>query len=223
MNIKQNGLGRYCVHECCVKGNVNMLKALLPFIEEVNKLDQNGQNAAHICCKYGEFACLKLLAANGINLEQRDTSGMQPFHVAARHNSHDIVEFLFEMGVPFDERCASGKLPFHYASEHGALQTVRLMCSFHADLTVPDSEGNTAAHLAAQFDRFDCLKHLVKLGVPVDRVRNNLGRNVAHICCLHGSVKCLHWLFENAGIDPLLVDGKELKELLFGINWFHAN
>ena len=34
-------------------------------------------------------------------------------------------------------------------------------------------------------------------GLPVDKVRNNAGRNVAHICCLSGSVKTLHWLFEN--------------------------
>jgi hypothetical protein len=209
LNSKQNGLGRYCVHECCVKGNVRMLKALLPYIDDVNKLDQNGQNPAHICAKYGEFKCLKLLAANGINLEQNDVCGLQPFHVAAKHNSCAIIEFLFEMGVPINVRCNSGKLAFHYSAEFGSIESLRKLCEYHVDLTVPDSEGNTVAHLAGTYDHLECLKYLVKLNFPVDKVRNNFGRNVAHMCCLHGSVKTLHWLFEFVNIDAMSMDGKE--------------
>jgi hypothetical protein len=208
LNSKQNGLGRYCVHECCVKGNVNMLKALLPYIEDVNKLDQNEQNAAHICAKYGELSCLKMLAANGVNLEQKDVCGLQPLHVAVKHNSVAVIDFLFEMGMSINVRCNSGKLPFHYAGEFGSIDALKKMCEYYVDLTVPDAEGNTVAHLAAQYDHLESLKYLVKLGFPVDRVRNNLGRNVAHICCLHGSVKCLHWLFEYVNIDVLSMDGK---------------
>lgn len=33
--------------------------------------------------------------------------------------------------------------------------------------------------------------------MPVDKVRNNAGRNISHVCCLSGSVRTLHWLFEN--------------------------
>ncbi len=209
LNSKQNGLGRYCVHECCVKGNINMLKALLPFIDDLNRLDQNGQSAAHICAKYGELDCLKLLAANGINLEQRDVCGLQPLHVAVKHDSAAIIEFLFEMGMPIGIKCNSGKLPFHYAGEFGSIEALKKMCEYYVDVTVPDGEGNSVAHLAAQYDHLECLKYLVKLGFPVDKVRNNLGRNVAHVCCLHGSAKTLHWLFEYVNIDTLSMDGKK--------------
>ena len=76
-NSKQNGLGRYCIHECCVKGNAGMLKGLLPFVDNINSLDQDKRNAAQIACKHGELECLKILVANGINLEHVDAQGLQ--------------------------------------------------------------------------------------------------------------------------------------------------
>jgi ankyrin repeat protein len=54
-----------------------MLKGLLPYIDEINKLDANNQTAAHIAAKYGELECLKILFANGINLEIADKFGLQ--------------------------------------------------------------------------------------------------------------------------------------------------
>ena len=70
-------MGRFCVHECCVKGNVKMLKGLLPYIDDINKLDANNRTAAHIAAKYGELECLKILFANGINLDIADKFGLQ--------------------------------------------------------------------------------------------------------------------------------------------------
>lgn len=182
----------------------------LPYIEDVNKLDQNGQNPAHICCKYGELECLRILTANGLDLTQIDATGMTPLHVAALHNHPDIVEFLFEMGVPLNVRCQNGRLPFHYTGEYGSLRTLKKMCEYYLDVTIPDADGNTIAHLVVKSqsaDRVDCLRYLVEQHqFPVDRVRNEQGRNVAHMCCLYGSVKCLHWLFEHVEIDPMNLD-----------------
>jgi ankyrin repeat protein len=186
-----------------------MLKALLPFIDDINILDQNKQNAAHIACKYGELECLKILGANGINLEQKDSLGMQPIHVAAMHNSEKLIEFLFEMGVSINEKCMNGgKLPFHYAAEHGSIESLKLMSSYYIDISIPDKDKNTAAHLSAKYDHLECIKFLASLGLPVDRVKNKFGRNLLHVCCLHGSVKSFHWLLEYKNIDLELLDGK---------------
>ena len=174
-----------------------MLRGLLQYINNVNTLDKNLQNAGHICAKYGELDCLRLLAANGIDLRHKDALGMAASHLAAKYNHAHILEFLFEMGVPLNEYCAGGKLPWHYACESGSLDAVRLISGHFVDLSMPDVlEGNTGAHLAAKHDRLACLKLLERLGVPVGLVRNGLQRSVAHICCLYGSVKCLHWFFE---------------------------
>ncbi len=75
LNREKNGLGRFCIHECCVKGNVTMLKGMLPFIDDINKLDNNQQTAAHLCAKFNELECLKILYANGVNLELPDKFG----------------------------------------------------------------------------------------------------------------------------------------------------
>lgn len=195
-----------------------MLRGLLKYIEDINTLDNNLQNAAHICAKYGELNCLRLLAANGINLRHKDSLGMDPSHLAAYYNHPHILEFLFETGVPLGEYCAGGKMPFHYACESGALEAVKLMSGYFVDLSMTDLlEGNTGAHFAAKHDRLGCLRLLESLGVPVSLVRNGLERSVAHLCCLHGSVKCLHWFLETFKFDVYAVDS---KRVFWGAKWF---
>lgn len=48
INDKPNGIGRYCIHEACIKGNIVMLKGLLAYVDDINKVDQHKQTAAHI-------------------------------------------------------------------------------------------------------------------------------------------------------------------------------
>lgn len=184
-----------------------MLKGILPYVEDINVIDQNGQNAAHIAAKFGQLECLKILTANGLELLQKDTAGMLPCHLAAAYNHPNIIDFWFEMGLSLNKRCNKGKLAIHYASEFGSFEVLKQLCEYYVDISVPDKDGNTTAHLAAKNDRLNCLKYLVKLGLPVDRVRNNLGRNIAHMCCFYGSVRCLHWLFDSNDVDINSVDG----------------
>lgn len=70
-----------------------------------------------------------------------------------------------------------------------------------------DNDKNTVGHLAAKNDHLNCLKFLIKLGLPIELVRNSKGRNIPHVCAVNGSVKTLHWLFEY-GIDKDILDGK---------------
>jgi len=68
-----------------------------------------------------------------------------------------------------------------------------------------DQDHNTVAHLAAKNDHLNCVKYLISIGLPVDIVRNNKGRNVAHVCCINGSLRTLHWLLDN-GTDKDILD-----------------
>ena len=156
----------------------------------------------------GEIECLKILAANGIDLSKADNLGLQPSHIAAQYNHSDIIDFLFEVGVSLNVPCKEGKYPFHYAAEFGSFETLKSMTDYYIDLTFTDNDGNTAAHLSAKNDKFTCLKFLVRKRFPVDKVRNNFGRNVAHVCCFYGSVRSLHWLFQNKIINKDAVDGR---------------
>jgi len=182
-----------------------MLKAFLPYIYDIHKVDQNKQNAAHIAAKFGELECLKILTANKINLEEKDGLGMQPSHLAARYNHVDIIKFLFELGVRLDCRCFEGKTPFHYAAEYGSFEALKFLSECFVDYSVTDNDGNTLAHLTVKNDHLMSLKYLVKLGLPVDKCRNTLGRNVLHMCCTSGAIRSLHWLLENK-FDYLAVD-----------------
>lgn len=202
-----------------------MLKAMLPYIDDINKVDNNHQTAAHVAAKFDELESLKILYANGINLELPDKFGVQVAHIAAQQNHTDIIEFLFEIGICFNTGCNLGKISFHYAAEYGSFESLKILSKYYVDISITDNDENTAAHLAAKNDHLNCVQYLIKLGLPVDIVRNSHGRNVAHICCLSGSLKTLHWLLEN-GTDKDAVDGKNYfvcsnKRYLFLLDFDH--
>ena len=104
-----------------------MLKGLLPYIDDINKVDSNNQTAAHIAAKYGEVECLKILYANGVDLEFGDKFGMQASHIAAQQNHSDILEFFFEIGLSLNTGCNKGKMPIHYAAESGSYESIILL------------------------------------------------------------------------------------------------
>ena len=184
-------------------------KGMLPYIDNINKLDHNNQTAAHVAVKFDELECLKILYANGANFELADKFGMQVAHIAAQQNHAAIIDFIFEIGIPLDTCCKQGKLPFHYAAEYGSLDSLKTLSKYYADYSMTDNDGNTAAHLAAKNDHLKCVQLLIKLGLPVDLVRNNYGRNVTHVCCLNGAKHTLHWLFEHNNADRFALDGRE--------------
>ena len=184
-----------------------MLKAMLPYIDDINKLDNNMQTAAHVAAKFNELECLKILYANGINLDLADKFGLQVAHIAAQQDHTNILEFLFDVGVCLNTGCRFGKIPIHYAAENGSLDSLKLLSKYYVDISMVDNDQNTIGHLAAKNDHLKCVQYLIELGFPVDLVRNSNGRNVAHVCCVFGSVKTLHWLFEN-GTNVNVLDGR---------------
>jgi hypothetical protein len=92
--------------------------------------------------------------------------------------------------------CDQGKQAIHYAAEFGSLNALKTLCKFSIDLSVKDNAGNSAAHLAAKNDKLKCIKFLHKMGLKMDKILNNMGRNVLHICSFYGSINSLHWLLE---------------------------
>jgi ankyrin repeat protein len=197
-----------------------MLKGLLPYVDDLNKQDKNGQTAAHICALHGELECLKVLAANSANLFLVDKNGMLLSHLAAQFNHSKIIEFLFQMGITLKIASVEGKLPIHYAAQFGSFESLKLLSEYYVDISQVDNDGNYAAHLASINDKLKCLKYLVKIGTPINASVNKKGRTFAHVCAFHNSVGSLHWLLEN-GADTGLRDCKFIFYCFFSFfNYF---
>lgn len=104
---------------------------MLPYIDDINKVDKNLQTAAHVAAKFNELACLKILYANGINLDLADKFGLQVAHIAAQQDHTDILEFLFDVGISLNTGCRFGKIPIHYAAEYGAYNSLKLLSKYY--------------------------------------------------------------------------------------------
>ena len=112
--------------------------------------------------------------------------------------------------MSFNTSCNHGKIPIHYAAEFGSYEALKILTKYYVDISMVDNDQNTIGHLAAKNDHLKCIQYLIKLGFPVDIVRNNHGRNIAHQCCVFGATRTLHWLFRN-GIDKEILDGGFFK------------
>ncbi|CAF0959675.1 unnamed protein product [Brachionus calyciflorus] len=201
---EKNGLGRCGIHECCIRGNSKLLKLLLPSVKSINSIDINGYTAAHIAAKFGQLECLKILYENGIDMGKRDNYGKQITHLAAEFNHANIIEFCLELNISMKAKCNDGKMPIHYACQFGSLEALKSIVSI--DISIRDYHGNSAAHLAVRSDRLNCLKYMIKIGLPINIIKNKMGRNVPHEACFYGAINCLHWMFENNQIDLNIMD-----------------
>ena len=201
---EKNGLGRCCLHESCIRGNSKLLKSLLANVKNINEEDINGFSAAHVAAKFGQLECLQILYENDIDLGKVDKNGKTLCHLAAEFNHPNIIQFCSDIGISLEIKCNSGKTPLHYASEFGSLEALKVIALI--DISLADNNGNTAAHLAVQNDRLNCLKYLVRLGLPVNIIKNKMGRNVSHEACFYGANNCLHWMFENDLVEINFLD-----------------
>jgi ankyrin repeat protein len=80
-------------------------------------------------------------------------------------NLVDLCEFLLKAGSNTDTFDSQGRNPAHLACRSGNNQVLRLLITFHADLTLRDAFGNTLLHIAA------INKHLSTVELLVEKAR----------------------------------------------------
>ena len=64
----------------------------------------------------------------------------------------------------------NGNAPVHIAAQNGHLDIVLFLVSMHADLNAQNLKGNTALHMAVQYDYYDCAKALLDAGADRELV-----------------------------------------------------
>ncbi|KAI4499569.1 hypothetical protein M0802_005465 [Mischocyttarus mexicanus] len=108
---------------------------------------------------------------------------------------------------------SSGRTAISYMAGNGAAAMLELALSFEgADSNLPDNEGNTPLHFAAQAGQTECLNVLLQRcpDIEVD-ARNTLGFTPLMKAALQGRTKCAKILLF-AGANPTLRDhGRGLR------------
>ena len=95
--------------------------------------------------------------------KEKEYDGATPTIAAVQNNALGCLRLLLECSdVEYDRADACRYTPLHYAAKMGHAECIEALLAAGADLANRTSDGSTALHLAAEHDRADCLRLLLR-------------------------------------------------------------
>jgi ankyrin repeat protein len=133
--------GWYALHIAASLNKVAICKLLLHRGADYNCLDSQGETPLDLAFTRGYIDICKELIQAGAQVKNKDLPK------CSRSGDTDICELLLHLGVPVDFVTESGTTALHGACEYGNVDTIRLLLSHNADLTIKNKYNETC---------FDC-------------------------------------------------------------------
>jgi ankyrin repeat protein len=111
-----------------------MATLLFAWVEEINALGPEGQNALHFAAKQGHEKSIRLIVSAQGDVEAESSDGERPLSIAAQFGALDSVRVLVELGADVEVGQA-GKLnhrPLHEAAKRGHETVVKALLELGA-------------------------------------------------------------------------------------------
>mmetsp|Transcript_108207 Transcript_108207/g.312734 ORF Transcript_108207/g.312734 Transcript_108207/m.312734 type:complete len:369 (+) Transcript_108207:75-1181(+) len=189
----------------CRKGDrAGIERHILAGTGSVEELDIEGNTPLHVAIEApkNEIATVQCLLQFGANINAVNYIGAAPLHYVClrKSNYRGIANILLENGANIDCQTLAGKTPLHFAAEQQVTELVEVLCLFGSDPNIPDTEGNSAMHLALAKPGRDTVKLQileVLMGAGAGFQAPNLqGYMPVHLACRNGCMRCLQLLVE---------------------------
>jgi len=126
-----------------------------------------------------------------------NSQGESALHLVAKLCFLQGLEFLLRAGAHPSAQDHRKKTPLHCAAMGTGSDTpqacIQLLLDYGADPNLPDSDGNTALHLASQAGRSEVVMVLVQGGASTTTV-NRAGNSPLHLAAIYGHLECMQAL-----------------------------
>ncbi|EPY86375.1 cortactin-binding protein 2, partial [Camelus ferus] len=185
----KNGFTPLCA--AAAQGHFKCVELLIAYDANINHAADGGQTPLYLACKNGNKECIKLLLEAGTDRSVKTRDGWTPVHAAVDAGNVDSLKLLMYHGVPtrgnvLHKEPESGVFDLDRGEESGGGTSMPVVS---ADLiNHADSEGWTAAHIAASKGFKNCLEVLCRHGglEPERRDKcNRTAHDVATDDCKH--------------------------------------
>ncbi|XP_065650028.1 uncharacterized protein LOC136078337 [Hydra vulgaris] len=144
------------------KGNTNMVSALILGKVDINKPNNNQNQASPLVCSLGFYGqpinmeIVKLLLTNGADVNKPMFDGDTPMHLAHCEGSKEAINLLLKHGAKINAQNAEGKTPLHCLLEAKWLSTItklEIIAEFGKlyDTTIRNNDGKTVIEYANEY------------------------------------------------------------------------
>ncbi|KYQ89680.1 ankyrin repeat-containing protein [Tieghemostelium lacteum] len=118
--------------------------------QSVNTIDDGGWSPLLSATSSGHINMVKVLLEFGANPNDTNDTKKSPLHYASSKNRVDIVDLLLDYGAK-SFKDSNGMAPIHRAAAIGSVEVIkRLLTKAKVNIDSQDSQGDTAAHIAAE-------------------------------------------------------------------------
>ncbi|KAF5935048.1 hypothetical protein HYC85_026177 [Camellia sinensis] len=150
-----------------LRGDDLLLDQLLRRGLDPNESDNNGRSALHIAASKGSENCVLLLLDYGASPNSRDLEGNVPIWEAMMADHEPVVKILADNGATI----SSGDVGQFSctATEQNNLELLKKILYHGGDVTLPNSNGSTALHVAVCEGNTEIVKFLLDQGTNIDK------------------------------------------------------
>lgn len=210
IDVNFGGFGYHTpLHAACVNGNVEMAELLLKKGAKVDAVDIDGFTPLSQALRCGSREVVSLLVRYNcdVNYAHSEYYDFTPLHITVCANMVDIIKELLAVKT-IDVNCVDkrGRTPLHIAVTYGRLEAVQLLISAEnvVDPNVPEHNGYTALHLAAELYNLDIFYELLVLKDIDINCRAFNADTPLHMACAAGNLEMVKGLLKkNADVNAV--------------------
>ncbi|PAA83693.1 hypothetical protein BOX15_Mlig016864g1 [Macrostomum lignano] len=221
--------GRTIAFAAALSGSMEILELVDKYGANLDLPDNSNSSPLFCAAQNGFEKIVKLLLDKGCDVNRVNKNGRTPLFFAIQTSNLCISNLLIEAGADVNKRDANETCPLAHSILSGSQEIFDLLIEKNANPRVFDKDGHDLVILSTSFKRFEILKKLHKLGLPLDHVNEKDGETPLLTACQTSSPEVVNYLLDNGcnvkvmnkkGITPVLrasamgdlISVKRLKE-----------
>lgn len=191
-----------CAETICELGDIHeyLVEMLTKPPNEIENNYYNKFSPLHFACHNSHDTCVSYLLEKyhdklDILLSLEDANGNRALHICAIDNEYDCASLLLEANCDVNSKNKMAQTAFMLAAMHNSFAIMELLLAEDltdknkVDLTAVDTQGNSALHLALQYEHENCALFIldrIEANSPLVNLKNRQGQTALHLAAANG-------------------------------------
>lgn len=212
--------GRIPLHAAALSAPPPVIRLLIAATENPNRPDARGYQPLHRACESNSVEAVQAILFERVAIFSASMDGDTCLHLAAaRQDSTAVADYLLTTEAAHLVNAVNlmGRSPLHIAVLHKHGKLVEGMIALGANVNVPDNQGNTPLHEAAEANDISMARRLIEAGADVAKAEG-FRRTTPLILSIRAGGRELSELLLSHGADPSGADDGGQTPLMAAAN-----